>query len=125
MLTYNPSLRISASEAFQHPWIQSQNEVEINPAVLINLAKFKEANKLHIATKMFIVTHMISKSEQKELEKTFKALDTNGDGHLSKEELEEGYTKLYNDPEKAKSEAKLVMLKADSNSSGQIDYSGI
>lgn len=34
---------------------------------------------------------MASKEEKKELLKTFKALDKNGDGQLSKQELLDGY----------------------------------
>ena len=39
----------------------------------------------------FIVCNLSTKKEQEELYKSFKALDKNGDGKISKEELFEGY----------------------------------
>lgn len=39
----------------------------------------------------FIATQIMSQAEKSELEKNFKALDKDGDGKLSVEELIEGY----------------------------------
>ena len=36
---------------------------------------------------MYLVNHLSTKEEKNELEKTFHALDINGDGKLSREEL--------------------------------------
>ena len=38
---------------------------------------------------------MTTKAEQDQLYSSFKALDTNNDGKLSKKELLEGYKKIY------------------------------
>jgi len=46
--------------------------------------------KLQEATFMYIVNQLTTKDEREELLKTFKALDVNGDGVLSKEELIDG-----------------------------------
>lgn len=73
---------------------------------------------------MYIVTHLMSKEEQQELERTFKALDENGDGRLSREELIKGYTKLYDSEQRAKEEVETLLQKVDADSSGSIDYSG-
>lgn len=43
--------------------------------------------KLQEATWIFLVNIMATKQEKDELLKAFKALDINGDGQLSKEEL--------------------------------------
>ena len=43
------------------------------------------------ATLAFIASQLISNEEKEHLEKVFRALDKNGDGQLSKEEILEGY----------------------------------
>jgi calcium-dependent protein kinase len=61
-----------------------------------------------------------------ELSKTFKALDKNANGLISKEELIDGYTKMYsNTMSKAdiEEEAKKLFDTADTDGSGEIDYS--
>ena len=73
---------------------------------------------------MYIVTQLVTKKEKTELEQTFKALDKNADGKLSKEELVEGYTKMYGDPDRAAREVELVMANVDIDRSCYIDYSG-
>ena len=55
--------------------------------------------------------------------KTFQALDKNGDGVLSREELILGYSKNMGEQE-AIEEVNRIMVEIDKNNSGQIDYSG-
>lgn len=43
----------------------------------------------------FVVSHLASDDEKKELLKVFKSIDTNGDGQLNKSELINGYKKLF------------------------------
>ena len=54
--------------------------------------------------------------------KTFKALDTNNDGLLSREELLIGLKKVMNENEAAE-EVERIMRDIDKNNSGSIDYS--
>ena len=49
-------------------------------------------------------------------------MDTNNDGMLSKQELQNGYMKVYNDELKAKHLVESVFNKVDSNQSGKISY---
>eukprot|EP00829_Urostomides_striatus_P010151 TRINITY_DN2333_c0_g1_i7.p1 TRINITY_DN2333_c0_g1~~TRINITY_DN2333_c0_g1_i7.p1 ORF type:complete len:457 (-),score=119.21 TRINITY_DN2333_c0_g1_i7:50-1348(-) len=123
MLTFDQNKRISAAEAYQHKWIQNQNDVKVSSSVLKNLHKFHATSKLHHASMMYIVTHMMSKEEQQELEKTFKSIDENGDGRLSREELIKGYTKLYESEQRAILEVDQLLKQVDADSSGSIDYS--
>ncbi len=44
---------------------------------------------------MYIGSQLISKSEKETLAKIFKAMDKDGDGRLSKEEIMEGYEKFF------------------------------
>ena len=68
---------------------------------------------------------VVSKKEQKELMEAFQALDLDGNGTLTYEELIEGYKKIY--PKKSIQEVEVIvqniMDKIDVNGSGQIDFS--
>ena len=57
--------------------------------------------------------------------KSFKALDKNSDGKISLEELISGYKDLYKhlSDEEIEAEAKKLFAIADSDGSGEIDYS--
>ena len=50
-------------------------------------------------------------------------MDKNSDGRLSREELIEGYTTIYNDQEKAAREVDKIMAQVDDEKTGFIDYS--
>lgn len=56
-----------------------------------------------------------------ELQKAFRALDKNSDGKLSREELIEGYRAILGDL--AEEEVDRILKIADSDGSGEIDYS--
>jgi len=73
---------------------------------------------------MFIVSQLMTKKEKDDLRLIFMALDKNGDGALTQEELLEGYTKLYGNKERAKAEVSYLMENADADNNGTIDYSG-
>lgn len=69
----------------------------------------------------FIVSQLTSKEEIAELQKAFKALDLNSDGKLSRDELIEGYRVTLGDM--AEEEVDRIMKAADTDGSGEIDYS--
>lgn len=98
--------------------------------------KFKAERKLQQATWVFAVSLLASKEEKQELMNTFKILDLNGDGKLSREELvigifrresiervmNVGYSKTMS-REDAEKEVDNIMRVVDTNNSGEIDYS--
>lgn len=49
-------------------------------------------------------------------------MDKNSDGKLSRDELIEGYRKIYG--ELAEEEVDKILARVDANGSGEIDYSG-
>ncbi len=73
---------------------------------------------------MFIVSQLMTNKEKDELRQIFVALDSNGDGALTSDELLEGYTKLYGNRERAKAEVSYLLENADADNNGTIDYSG-
>mmetsp|Transcript_42606 Transcript_42606/g.40876 ORF Transcript_42606/g.40876 Transcript_42606/m.40876 type:complete len:86 (+) Transcript_42606:904-1161(+) len=69
----------------------------------------------------FIITQLVSNEETQSTKDIFSALDVNHDGKLSREELIEGYRKIYG--EFAEEEVDKIMKLADIDGSGEIDYS--
>ncbi len=99
LLTYDPEQRPSAEEALKHPWITEMSTVSVDSSVamgaLSNLKNFRADQKLKQATFAFIASQLLTKNEKENLAKIFKAIDKNGDGKLSKEEILDGYDKFF------------------------------
>lgn len=69
----------------------------------------------------FIASHLTSKEEKRDLEKIFKAMDIDGNGELSKEEVLAGYEEHFGIS--ISEEAVDAMFKAvDIDGNGAIDY---
>ena len=73
---------------------------------------------------MFIVSQLMTSKEKEQLRDIFMALDINGDGELTPEELLEGYTRLYKNEERARAEVNYLMANADADNNGSINYTG-
>ena len=118
--------RLTAEKALQHRWLTKQLKKDKKTPdslklMLDKLVDFNVDNKLQEATKLFIITQLMSTKEIKEARDIFQELDENGDGKLSREELLNGYKKFI----PAKSAEALVdkiMKEVDSDNSGFIDY---
>ena len=125
MLTYDPDRRVSAEEALKHAWITKKAHEDIDPEVTLNALKnlrnFNIEKKLQQATITYLVNQLAQKDDLIELQKAFKVLDTNCDGKLSRDELVDGYRKIYG--ELAESEVDKILARVDANGSGEIDYS--
>ena len=67
---------------------------------------------------------MTSQSEKDELQRTFQALDKDGNGVLTKEELIDGYRKVFSDKSEAEAEVQRIIEEVDINNSGHIDFTG-
>ena len=114
------SKRISAKTALNHPWLVSQSahltpRLELIENLKTNLQVFQTRNKLHSAITAFISNQIISSKETKHLREIFKALDLNGDGKLSREELVLGFDSENTDL------VDKVMQKVDADKNGFID----
>lgn len=62
----------------------------------------------------------MAKDEREELAKVFKAIDKNGDGHLTKEELKAGY-EIFKGPV-SDMEIERVFQAVDTDESGYIEF---
>ena len=72
----------------------------------------------------YLVTQMESKEEETRLRGIFQAFDANKDGQLSKDELVNGYTIIFGDPQMATVQVERIMDHVDMNHNGLLDYSG-
>ena len=91
-------------------------------AALSNLGKFNATSKLKQATFAFIASQLLSKQERENIDKVFRAMDTNGDGKLDKAEIKAGYAEFFGKTI-SDEEVDEMFAKVDVDDSGAIDYS--
>jgi len=129
MMDMDQNKRINAQEALADPWfkkVMEKEDVDRPLAVqnLQNLKNFGFESKLQEATWVFLVSYFATKEEKEKLLETFKAIDVDHDGQLTKEELKQGYIKIMGmTNEMAEEEADRIMRTIDCNHNGSIDYS--
>jgi calcium-dependent protein kinase len=126
-LEANPKKRFSAKEALKDKWIIENTLSQDRPTAknltsFNNLFRFRAEMKLQKVILSFISHQYISKEEMDKLTKTFKELDKNEDGKLSKEEIIEGMS-LNIENKNSVLEIDRIMSHADIDNSGYIDYS--
>lgn len=102
MLAKNPNQRVSAADALNHPWFQEamgSHAVEASKerihAALDNFKRFNSGNTIKQAALGFMIQHFMTQKEAQELADAFRELDTDGSGSLTKDELLEGYRRIY------------------------------
>ena len=99
MLEYDPQIRISSQEAFNHPLItkmyQHQIHDDVDPGlfskVIKNIKNFNAKEKFQQATLAYIVHYFYSSQELEDLRKVFQLLDTQGMGRLTYKDLKNGF----------------------------------
>ena len=126
LLTLDPETRPSAETVLQHPWILEMSKAVVDSSLAVgalsNLKTFRADQKLKQATFAFIASQLLTKSERENLDKIFKALDKNGDGKLSKDEIFDGYDQFFGKSMDKESLEKMFDS-VDIDKSGFIDYS--
>jgi len=129
MMEFDQNKRLSAQDALNDGWFKKVLErEEINRPLAVenlnNLKNFGFESKLQEATWVFLVSYFATKEEKDKLLETFKALDLDHDGQLTRDELKQGYVKIMGmSDELAEEEADRLMRTLDTNNSGSIDYS--
>jgi Ca2+-binding EF-hand superfamily protein len=72
---------------------------------------------------MFLIVQLSPSEEKARLLQTFKEIDVNNDGKLTREELINGFSKFTN-PVLAQAYVHEIMQNVDDDKSGDLDYSG-
>lgn len=119
--------RISAEEALKHPWFQtiqsSDSKVSRNLIEALNhLGCYASTSKLIDAIQGFIARQVVTHKETKDLVEVFRALDSNWDGKLSKDELFKYYKKSMPEND-AQTMVDNIFSASDSDGSGFIEFS--
>mmetsp|Transcript_25827 Transcript_25827/g.25370 ORF Transcript_25827/g.25370 Transcript_25827/m.25370 type:complete len:209 (-) Transcript_25827:25-651(-) len=127
MLNMDPRSRPTAAQCLESTWLtlmpEATNQDSIfTQDVLENLTNFRAEKKLQHAVMSFIATQLMNKNEVSQLAQAFRALDTNGDGKLSKDELLAQYKHTMG-ANQAEEEVQRIMREVDVDGNGFIDYS--
>ena len=132
LLKYNPSERITAADALNHPWFTSNefqqlyraHTINANAAknLITNLEYYKSDNIIKCAVLAYLVHQNTNIKECINASYLFTDIDLNKDGKLEKNELEYAYTKYHNlTPEQAKKKANAIFINIDTDNNGFIE----
>ena len=117
--------RISAVQALQHLWISKMRASENNSVVLSQtldgLKKYKKYSDAQDAIREFVAGQIVSFDDSQEIVKAFRAIDTNWDGKISREELLAHYTKSMQEIQ-AKAVVDQIFETTDRDKSGYIEF---
>lgn len=123
LLAKNQDWRPSAAEALTFPWFNQTNDHHLKRKISLrsieNLRVFQCQTKIQQATLEYIVSHLATTKEVKDLQETFMVLDVNGDGKLSIEEISNA---LCHNPGVRIIGINEILKRCDSDHSGFIDY---
>merc|ERR1712087_730767 len=122
-LVKNPHKRLTMEDALRHPWVQGKAaaEIQLNKDVIRYLRQFNYQSKLKKAITRCLAKNM-SQEPQEEVKRHFARLDKDGDGFLNEDELKLLLLDMGFAAIKAKEEAKSMLLAADENNDGQVDF---
>ena len=121
MLMRDPSKRYTAEQAIHHIWVKTTAggaKPALSQKAVENMQTFKSLQRLKKAVLMYIATQTTEK-DVTELREQFASLDKDGDGKLSREEMEEALK-----AHKSLARHAEIIEALDTDRSGFIDYSG-
>jgi len=123
LLKFNPQNRCTAQKALNHNWIMHKapgaKDVPLKQGFLDKLNNFRSENRFKKAV-LQIIAGQMNDDQISQLRETFTAMDANGDGLLSLEELKEGLNRAG--LKVLPSDLKEIMDGIDADCSGVIDY---
>lgn len=122
MLTLDVSCRPSAADLVHNPWLNFKSQSAVGPICkqfMNRLRGFQATSKLKKVA-LTVLAQQLKDEQVEALKNTFSALDQNGDGILSPQEVREGLQKWGM---KIPPGLEEIFKNVDSNRSGNIDYS--
>merc|ERR1711871_1263117 len=123
LLKMNPRDRYTAEQALNHEWIKNKapkaSNANLQNNFVDNLRSFRGQNKLKKAA-LHVIAGQLNEDQIKILRETFMALDNNGDGQLTVNEMKEGIKKAG--LKEIPADLQQIMEDVDSDGSGVIDY---
>mmetsp|Transcript_29532 Transcript_29532/g.87641 ORF Transcript_29532/g.87641 Transcript_29532/m.87641 type:complete len:537 (+) Transcript_29532:233-1843(+) len=124
LLKMNPRDRYTAEQSLNHEWIKNTapkaaNVSLQNSSMVDNLRSFRSQNKLKKAA-LHIIAGQLNEDQIKQLRDVFMALDENGDGLLTSNEMKEGLQKAG--LKEIPPDLQQIMEDVDADGSGVIDY---
>mmetsp|Transcript_15683 Transcript_15683/g.36065 ORF Transcript_15683/g.36065 Transcript_15683/m.36065 type:complete len:515 (+) Transcript_15683:129-1673(+) len=123
LLKMNPRDRYTAEQALNHEWIKNKapkaQGVSLQSNFVDNLRSFRSMNKLMKAA-LHIIAGQLNEDQIKKLREVFMALDGNGDGLLTVNEMKEGLSRAG--LKEIPPDMQQIMEDVDSDGSGVIDY---
>jgi len=125
LLTLDTAKRITASEALEHPWLTGE-KAENKPmltTVVSNLNNFSHKYKFKQAL-LTVMSDALTDDELNNLKKTFAAMDENGDGVITLQEMKNALEKWGGgDMKNPDNESLLNLMKtADVDGDGALSY---
>lgn len=122
LLVNDPNMRLTAREAFEHPWIQVLSPVPDCPLPsetfddinnFMNFSKFKRATLMYIASRL-------TEREINLLKEVFVSIDKDGNGTISRSEFDSAFDRMTRKLDKSDMDNLWKVL--DMNHNGKIDY---
>lgn len=123
LLETDPALRLTASEALEHEWLRdpSANNAEAIPSVLANLANFTASCRFKNAV-LSALSSAMDESDAADLKRNFTAMDLNGDGVITVDELKTALSSSIGaNPEMAQTIQQLITM-GDVDGDGALSY---
>ena len=133
LLERDPSKRITARNALNHPWfnnsefnkiINIENNLDLNEIhhMLNNLENYKNDNIIKSAVHAFLVHQNIDMAQCQNAMILFNDIDLNHDGKIESYELEQAFIKYYNiNNSEARKKVKKIFETIDLNDNGFIE----
>lgn len=124
-LDTDPAKRFTAKEALEHAWFKAQPSESLSEVVFKNLSEFVSNSKFKQEV-LGVMTDYMTSAELAQLGEMFKKMDLNGDGMVTKAELQEALAAENSEfhPENAKAMEAIQKLfhAADVDGDGCLSY---
>jgi len=123
LIKMDPDERYTAPQALQHTWVKDKapkaSDIPLPTGLLDNLKHFRAHNLLKKAA-LHVIANQMDDAQIMHLREIFQALDSNGDGVLTCQEMKEGLENAG--LKEIPANLQEIMEQVDSDGSGEIDY---